>query len=120
MNHILSVPNVARPWWPTHQRFPDAPVSILTDCCCCRMKRSETISRVVSHYDYPLGGLGCYQVPPSYADQERDGPWAKADFPTGAYYGFTIETECAPGKGCNANPRRKFGKHLREMMRWGP
>lgn len=30
------------------------------------------------------------------------------------WYGWKFKTECAPDKGCNANPRRRIGKHLRE------
>jgi hypothetical protein len=117
VTHVLSTPSIARPWWPTHQRFPQAPITVLTDCCCCRMRRSDTVARLVTTYDPPLGGFGCYQKPA--ADwQEKEGPWAKADIPTGAYYAPRVEIECAPQKGCKLNPRRRWGKHLREMWRW--
>ena len=31
-----------------------------------------------------------------------------------SYYGSTHTYHCAPGKGCDANPRRMIGRHLRE------
>lgn len=115
--HILSFASTATPWWATHQRFPTAPTKILTDCCCCRMRRSDTIARLVIHYIPPLGGFGCYHVP-AYGDEKREGPWAAERVPTAAYYEPHIEVRCAPGKGCDKNPRRRFGKALREMWRW--
>lgn len=115
--HILTFGSTALPWWPTHQRFPKSPATILTDCCCCRMKRSDTIARLIVPYIPPIGGFGCYQVP-ALPHEKRDGPWAAEAIPTAAYYEPRIEVKCAPGKGCDKNPRRRFGKALREMWRW--
>lgn len=115
MLHILFTPSVTRPWWPTNQRFPKSPKRLLTDCCCCRMRRQDTVARVVATWDYPLGGMGCYQEDaPPWQDDRCD---LQPAFPTGAYYDDRIEVECAPDKGCKANPRRKFGKALREMWK---
>ena len=115
MLHILHTPAQSRtPWWPTHQRFPEAPTSIITDCCCCRMRRAETVCRVVSYFDFPKGGLSSpadYQWPKSAWGEEYDRPL----FPTGSYCEADVRVECAPDRGCKRNPRRKIGRDLREM-----
>jgi len=80
------------------------------------MRRSDTISRVVTSFEYPHGGLGCFQYP-AEEGWPKDGIWAAEEFPTGAYYDPIVQTVCAPNKGCNKNPRRKFGKAGREMWR---
>ncbi len=115
--HILWTPRIARPWWPTNQRFPKTPKTLVTDCCCCRMKRADTIARLVDSWEPPLGGFGCYQEEPDPWEPDRCN--IDPHIPTGAYYDATIEIECAPDKGCKINPRRKFGMALRECTRGG-
>jgi hypothetical protein len=115
--HILSFSETALPWWATHQRFPNAPTTLLTDCCCCRMRRSDTVARTVVPWMPPLGGMGCYQEP-ALGFEKGNGPWAEPSYPTAAFYESRIEVKCAPDKGCNKNPRRRFGKTLREMWRY--
>lgn len=125
-SHILITPSIARPWWPTHERFEcDAAETVWTDCCCCKMPATETDSRYVSSWDPPLGGMGCYQEPPFPWERTPSGRksrarWARPYFPTGAYYDGRVETRCADGFGCSSNPRKRRGKNLREMWRHGP
>jgi hypothetical protein len=119
--HILITPSIARPWWPTDERFSrPSDEKVWTDCCACKVPASDTISRIVDSWDIPINGdMGCYQEHPCPVDKLVDGKWAEPYFPTGAYYGPNIETRCAPGCGCSANPRKKFGASLRAMMRDG-
>lgn len=108
--HILRTPSCARPFWATHEMFSTASgQKVWTDCCACKVPAEDTVSRVVTSWDYPHGGLGSYEAP--YTQE--------ADFPTGAYYDPRIETVCAEGCGCNANPRKRWGMPLRAAMRDG-
>jgi hypothetical protein len=108
--HILRTDSIARPWWRTDERASaHAGHKVLTDCCCCRMPAEETDCRIVSPWDPPHGDLGCFQEPPDLA--------ASADVPTGAYYEPRLEIRCAAGFGCDANPKKRRGRHLREWMR---
>lgn len=81
-----------------------------TDCCCCKMPARETDVRIRSFFDYPKGGLGGESGP-------TDDYFIPFDYPTGAYYDPELEIRCSDGFGCNANPRRKIGRHLREGLR---
>lgn len=119
--HVLWTPTICRPWWPTNQRFPNFPTTVVAECCLCKMPRKDTVARVVTSYDPPLGGLGCYQEPPMPWERKRGrkskkARWAKPYYPTGAYYDDRVEIVCAPDRGCKKNPRRLIGRHLRE--RW--
>ena len=73
------------------------------------MPAEDTVSRVITSWDCPLGGFGSYEPP--YAQH--------ADLPTGAYYDARVETVCAEGCGCVANPRKRWGMALRAWMRDG-
>lgn len=108
--HILVTPSNARPFWATHERFSTAAgIKVWTDCCACKVPAEDTVSRVITSWDCPLGGFGSYEPP--YAQD--------ADLPTGAYYDARIETVCAEGCGCVANPRKRRGMALRAWMRDG-
>jgi hypothetical protein len=116
--HILRTDSIARPWWPTHERLPSwTEGKIWTDCCGCKVAAEQTDCRIICSWEPPIGGMGCYQEEPL--------PWQKdrcdfePAFPTGAYYEDRIEIRCAEGFGCNANPRKKWGRHLRETWRHG-
>lgn len=116
--HILSTPSNARPFWATHERFEETVgTKVWTDCCACRVPAEDTISRIITSYDPPKGGDGCYQEEPD--------PWAldrcplTPSPPTGAYYDARIETVCAEGCGCVVNPRKRRGMALRAWMRDG-
>lgn len=108
--HLLVTPTIARLFWATHERFEQAAGSkVWTDCCACKLPAEDTVSRVIASYDCPLGGFGSYEAP---YDQD-------ADLPSGAYYDPRIETVCAEGCGCIANPRKRWGLSLRAWMRDG-
>lgn len=112
--HVLTTPGIARPWWRSDERMPDAQGRRLwTDCCCCKRPAEETDCRVVSYYDAPLGGFGQYQ------EAGPAGPDLGPDLPTGAYYDPDVQVRCAEGFGCTVRPRMRWGRHLRETMR-GP
>lgn len=114
MMYILQTPSASRPWWRTDERIcVSADCVVTADCCLCKMQASETDSRVISFYDPPHGGLGCYQ--------DDLYPWENscrldADPPTGAYYDHIVEIRCAEGFGCTVLKRRKSSRHLREFL----
>lgn len=111
ITHILRTDSIARPWWRTDERAPDyAGNKVWTDCCCCRVPAEQTDCRVISSWDPPHGDLGCYQEQPDLA--------ADAYLPTGAYYEPRLEVRCSEGFGCTVRPRMKWGRHLRECVRW--
>ena len=110
MIHVLRVPEIARPWWRTDERASSyTGRTVITDCCSCRMAASETDCRIVSSWEPPHGDFGCYQEQPNLK--------ADASLPTGAYYEPRLEIRCAHGFGCDANPKRRWGRALREHMR---
>lgn len=124
--HILTTARLARPWWRTDERFAEtAGTKVWTDCCGCKMPADQTDCRLVETWDPPAcGDLGCYQEPTPPWEKTPSGRksrsrWAKPYVPTGAYYDPTLDVRCAEGFGCTVNPRKKAGRALREMWRFG-
>lgn len=76
---------------PGHQFFRDTAPSfrLMTTCCNCRQRADECSVKHTLHDPDDLADMGNWC-----------GPF--------------IRVECAPGTGCDANPRRRIGMHLRE------
>lgn len=101
--HIYAPPTITTPPWATHERLSNVPARVFAECCNCWMPAEETVCTITGPLQIPLG------MPNS---EKLD--WM--DTVGGFYYSPYITIKCGPGCGCNINPRRRWGKHLRE--RW--
>lgn len=103
--HIYAPPTVTTPPWATHERLRDvsARERVWADCCNCWMPADETACTITGPLDLPKG------MPHDELMDWMDGVG-------GYYYDPYVTIKCGAGYGCDANPRRRWGKHLRE--RW--
>lgn len=104
--HIFAPETISLPPWATHERLAGLRGSdkVLTSCCCCKMPADETVCTIVVPPPIPLGMKRKREVM----------KWVNSH--SAYFYDPEQRIECGPGFGCNANPRRKIGRHLREMM----
>jgi len=99
VTHLLKVPVAYTEWKPlVGEENADGSLVksddiMVTDCCVCRMKASDT--RWHNSFT-PVDPEDPYRYPP--------------------YDPYTI-IECNPDVGCNANPKRRNGSTLRRDMR---
>lgn len=100
--HIFAPDTIRLPKWATHERLCDCPAGqrVYTDCCYCWMRADETTVQIITSPPIPHG--------------MEHGDMMDLISANGAYYMDSIQViECGDGFGCNANPRRKIGMHLR-------
>lgn len=96
------------PAWATHERFNYAPDCILhPPCCYCRMRADETVASIRFPPDWPDHVETTdprWSTPHPAWDRDREA----ADWWM-SWYEPEVLVECAPGFGCKANPRRRWG-----------
>jgi len=114
MLHIHRDNHIKFPPWASHERLGNLACDekVLTDCCCCRVRADETVAIIRSALCPPTGDDWA-------PDGSWEGDWSDDDrLWWASYYDPDIRIECGPECGCNANPRKRWGRAAREMNRW--
>lgn len=98
--HLYAPPCIKTPKWASHERLTDLASDqiVIADCCLCKMRADETVCQIVTGLPFPRGLSD---------DEFREQIWDN-------YFEPYVAVECGPDLGCNAKPRRRSSRHLRE------